>query len=118
MIQKYLADIGTRIFVAEAMTYRTIGYINDGMTAIHWDEEKAAQRKMDIMDEFAMEASMAKVWGSEALFFTADDALQCFGGYGFSAEYPPEKLYRDNRINRIFEGTNEIDQIPYLCGTG
>ena len=111
MIQKYLADIGTRIFVAEAMTYRTIGYINDGMAAIHWDEEKAAQRKMDIMDEFAMEASMAKVWGSEALFFTADDALQCFGGYGFSAEYPPEKIYRDSRINRIFEGTNEINRM-------
>jgi alkylation response protein AidB-like acyl-CoA dehydrogenase len=111
MIQKFLADIGTRIFVAEAMTYRTIGYINDGMAAIHWDEEKAAQRKMDIMDEFAMEASMAKVWGSEALFFTADDAVQCFGGYGFSSEYPPEKIYRDNRINRIFEGTNEINRM-------
>jgi len=111
MIQKFLADIGTRIFVAEAMTYRTIGYINDGMAAIHWDEEKAAQRKMDIMDEFAMEASMAKVWGSEALFYTADDAVQCFGGYGFSSEYPPEKIYRDNRINRIFEGTNEINRM-------
>ena len=111
MIQKYLADIGTRVFVAEAMTYRTIGYINDRMAAIHWDEDKAAQRKMDIMDEFAMEASMAKVWGSEALFYTADDALQCFGGYGFSSEYPPEKIYRDNRINRIFEGTNEINRM-------
>jgi alkylation response protein AidB-like acyl-CoA dehydrogenase len=111
MIQKFLADIGTRIFVAEAMTYRTIGYINDGMAAIGWDEEKAAQRKMDIMDEFAMEASMAKVWGSEALFYTADDAVQCYGGYGFSSEYPPEKIYRDNRINRIFEGTNEINRM-------
>ena len=66
---------------------------------------------MDIMDEFAMEASMAKVWGSEALFSTADDAVQCFGGYGFSSEYPPEKIYRDNRINRIFEGTNEINRM-------
>ncbi|HNX32716.1 MAG TPA: acyl-CoA dehydrogenase family protein [Holophaga sp.] len=111
MIQKYLADIGTRIFVAEATTYRTIGCISEGMAAIHWDEEKAAQRKLDIMDEFSMEASMAKVWGSEALFFTADDAVQCFGGYGFSAEYPPEKIYRDNRINRIFEGTNEINRM-------
>jgi len=111
LVQKFLSDIGTRIFVAEAMNYRTIGYINDGMAAIGWDEEKAAQRKMDIMDEFAMEASMAKIWGSEALFLTADDAVQCFGGYGFSAEYPPERIYRDNRINRLFEGTNEINRM-------
>ena len=93
------------------MNYRTIGYINDGMAAIDWNEEKAAQRKMEIMDEFAMEASMTKIWGSEALFTTADDAVQCFGGYGFSAEYPPERIYRDNRINRIFEGTNEINRM-------
>lgn len=111
MIQKFLADIGTRIFVGESLNSRTIGYINDGMAAISWDEDKAAQRKMEIMDEFAMEASMAKIWGSEALFFTADDAVQCFGGYGFSAEYPPEKIYRDSRINRIFEGTNEINRM-------
>jgi len=111
LIQKYLADIGTRIFVGEATNYRTIGYINDGMAAIEWNEEKAAQRKMDIMDEFAMEASMAKIWGSEALFYTADDAVQCFGGYGFSSEYPPERIYRDNRINRLFEGTNEINRM-------
>jgi alkylation response protein AidB-like acyl-CoA dehydrogenase len=111
LIQQKLADMATRIFVAEAMNFRTIGYVDERMQDVHWDEADAAKRKLEIMDEFSMEASIAKVWGSEALFQTADDALQCFGGYGFSSEYPPEKIYRDNRINRIFEGTNEINRM-------
>lgn len=116
LVQKMLSDIGTRIFVGEAINCRTIGYINDGMAAIDWSEDKAAQRKMEIMDEFPIEASIMKIWGSEALFQTADDAVQCFGGYGFSAEYPPERIYRDNRINRIFEGTNEINRLIVAGG--
>ena len=111
LIRRYLADMGVRIFVAESMNFRTIGYINEGMHAAHWDQPDAAKKKMDIMDEFQMEASIMKVWDSEALGFIADDAVQCFGGYGFSAEYPPEKIYRDNRINRLFEGTNEINRL-------
>ena len=111
LIQQKLADIGTRIFVGEAMNFRTIGYVDDRMKAISWDQPGAAKAKLDIMDEFSMEASIAKVWGSEALGLTADDSVQAFGGYGFSAEYPPEKIYRDNRINRIFEGTNEINRL-------
>ena len=111
LIRKYLADIGTRIFVAESMNFRTLGYINDGMHAASWDQPDAAKKKMAIMDEFQMEASIMKVWDSEALGAIADEAVQCFGGYGFSAEYPPEKIYRDNRINRLFEGTNEINRM-------
>lgn len=111
LIRKYLADMATRIFVAESMNFRTIGYINEGMHAAHWDQPDAAKKKMEIMDEFQMEASIMKVWDSEALGLIADDAVQCFGGYGFSAEYPPEKIYRDNRINRLFEGTNEINRL-------
>ena len=116
LIQAKLADMTTRVFVAEAMNFRTISYIDDRMQAVSWDQPDAAKRKLEIMDEFAMEASIAKVWGSEALFATADDAVQCFGGYGFSSEYPPEKIYRDNRINRIFEGTNEINRL-IIAGT-
>jgi len=111
LIQTKLADMATRIFVGEAMNFRTIGYVDERMSSISWDEPGAAKAKLDIMDEYAMEASIAKVWGSEALFLTADDAVQAFGGYGFSSEYPPEKIYRDNRINRIFEGTNEINRM-------
>ena len=111
LIQAKLADMATRVFVGEAMNFRTISYIDDRMQAVGWDQPDAAKRKLEIMDEYAMEASIAKVWGSEALFATADDAVQAFGGYGFSAEYPPEKIYRDNRINRIFEGTNEINRL-------
>lgn len=111
LIRKYLADMGVRIFVAESMNFRTLGHINDGMHAASWDQPDAAKQKMEIMDEFQMEASIMKVWDSEALGFIADDAVQCFGGYGFSAEYPPEKIYRDNRINRLFEGTNEINRM-------
>ncbi|MBP1628519.1 MAG: fadE [Holophagaceae bacterium] len=111
LIRKYLAMITTRIFVAESMNFRTIGYINEGMHSIHWDQPDAAKAKLEMMDEFQMEASMMKIWDSEALGQIADESVQCFGGYGFSAEYPPEKLYRDNRINRLFEGTNEINRM-------
>jgi len=116
LIQAKLADMTTRVFVAEAMNFRTIAYIADRMQEVGWDQPDAAKRKLEIMDEFTMEASISKVWGSEALFATADDAVQAFGGYGFSSEYPPEKIYRDNRINRIFEGTNEINRL-IIAGT-
>jgi alkylation response protein AidB-like acyl-CoA dehydrogenase len=111
LIRAKLADMTTRVFIGEAMNFRTIAYIDDRLKEVTWDQPGAAQRKMDIMDDYAMEASIAKVWGSEALGTTADDAVQAFGGYGFSSEYPPEKIYRDNRINRIFEGTNEINRL-------
>jgi alkylation response protein AidB-like acyl-CoA dehydrogenase len=124
LIRQKLADVAMRIYVAESINYRTVGYINDQMHGISWTEENAAAAKMAVMDEFQIEASLMKVWNSEALGLIADDSVQVFGGYGFSAEYPPEKIYRDNRINRIFEGTNEINrmiiagQIFKRCGNG
>jgi alkylation response protein AidB-like acyl-CoA dehydrogenase len=111
LIQQKLANMAVRIFVGESMSFRTIGYLDDALAGTSWESETAGSDKMKAIDEFAMEASMAKVWGSEAIFATADDAVQSFGGAGFSSEYPPEKIYRDCRINRIFEGTNEINRL-------
>jgi len=111
LIQQKLANMAMRIFVGESMSFRTIGYLDDALALTSWESETGGADKMKAIDEYAMEASMSKVWGSEALFATADDAVQVFGGAGFSAEYPPEKIYRDCRINRIFEGTNEINRL-------
>jgi alkylation response protein AidB-like acyl-CoA dehydrogenase len=111
LVQQKLANMAVRIFVGESMSFRTIGYLDEALAGTSWDSETAGADKMKAIDEYAMEASMAKVWGSEAIFATADDAVQSFGGAGFSAEYPPEKIYRDCRINRIFEGTNEINRL-------
>ncbi|MBI1751191.1 MAG: acyl-CoA dehydrogenase family protein [Acidobacteria bacterium] len=116
LIQQKLANMAVRIFVGESMSFRTIGYLDEALANTSWESETGGADKMKAIDEYAVEASMSKVWGSEALFATADDAVQTFGGAGFSAEYPAEKIYRDCRINRIFEGTNEINRM-LVAGT-
>ncbi len=101
-----LAEMAIRVWVSESITYRTVGMI-DALIGDGADGEK----KLRSIEEYAVESSINKVACSEALDYVVDEMVQIFGGAGYSADYPAEKAYRDARINRIFEGTNEINRM-------
>jgi alkylation response protein AidB-like acyl-CoA dehydrogenase len=105
-IKHKLAEMAIRTWVAESITYRTVGMI-DALIGDGADDAK----KLQSIEEYAVESSINKVACSEALDYVVDEMVQIYGGYGYSADYPAEKSYRDSRINRIFEGTNEINRM-------
>ena len=107
MIRRKIADMATRIYTGESMAYRVAGMMDEALKDVDRDD---AAKVMEIIEEWAIEDALLKVFGTEAISFISDEALQVYGGYGFTEEYPAERVYRDCRIERIFEGTNEINR--------
>lgn len=107
-IREKLGKMAVRTYAAESMAYRTVGLID---ALLESSGDKHGEGALRSIEEYSIECSIAKIHGSETLDYVVDEYVQCLGGYGYCAEYPAEAFYRDSRINRIYEGTNEINRI-------
>jgi alkylation response protein AidB-like acyl-CoA dehydrogenase len=110
-IQEKIADLTTDIFAAESLVYRLAGLLDTKLATIEKGIDNYYEEYLKGIEEYAPECAISKVYCSEVLARTVDEVLQIHGGYGFVSEYPAERFYRDERINRIFEGTNEINRL-------
>jgi alkylation response protein AidB-like acyl-CoA dehydrogenase len=108
LVKQKLAEMTVRCFVSEAMVYRTLGDVDRALQSVDRDDASAV---LKAIEAFAVECSINKVATSEALAYAVDEAVQVFGGNGYSREFPVERAYRDARITRIYEGTNEINRL-------
>jgi len=111
LVREKIANMATLLYVGESLVYRTVGMMDAALSEVDKSAADAAKQTLKAIEEFAVECSIIKVWGSEMIDYVVDETLQIYAGYGFVEEYPAERAYRDARINRIFEGTNEINRL-------
>lgn len=111
LTQEKLATIASKIYANESAVYRTVGLFEQRMGALSDEQLQDGREVARAIAEYQIECSMTKYMATELLDYAADEAVQLHGGYGFMQEYEVERIYRDSRINRIFEGTNEINRL-------